>query len=191
MISSWKLNNWSEEARGEKKWRDLTEKEYQMPTEQQVSFTEIRNCWGAGLSASKRLRTKTSWTGLHRTPLLEPTYWVSCHKKKTESTLKNKIYYAVSLTVRFVCLSLGLSVSWRISDQKTWTAQQHSSHFGEELSSTVLWTVSVFLRSKTRKPFTKYCDKILRTELKRTPKPPYYNRIETGERSLARTFKIG
>ena len=44
--------------------------------------------------------------------------------------------------------------------RKAKQAEQQSSQLGEELSSTILWTDSIFLSSKTGKPFMKYCNKI-------------------------------
>lgn len=47
-------------------------------------------------------------------------------------------------------------------------AQHQSSQLDEEFSSTILWTASIFLCSRTRKSFIKYCNKRqYRTELKR------------------------
>lgn len=101
--------NWiishKEAGRGDRRIFKTQHRQHQMPNEQQVRVSQrYETAPGWTVSCQERFHTRINCTGCHRTPLLELTPWISCHRKQAESTLTNKTHYAISLTIRLVCL---------------------------------------------------------------------------------------
>lgn len=93
-----------EAGRGDRRIFKVWHRQHRMPNEQQVRVSQrYETAWGWTVSCQERFHNKNC-AGLHKTLLLKLTSWISCHRKQAESTLTNKTYYAIYLTVRFVCL---------------------------------------------------------------------------------------